>query len=550
MRVARTARIAWTLALWAAHAHAKEWHVAPGGSGNGDAATPFGSIQAALDAAQAGDVVSVQAGTYAESLKSVRAGTAAAPITLRRAPGGGEVWVQKSATLFTLSHPYLVIEGLGFDGMYGAFDLVKVESGATALVLRAVEVKRTTKDCVDMAAPADVLIEKSRIHHCLNAAGGQTDAHGIVGGPVKHLTVRETEIHTFSGDALQFDPGRQLPGWDDILVEGCELWTGPLPSAENGFAAGTVPGENAIDTKTNPAAPRAKLTVRRTRAHGFQNGLISNMAAFNLKENVDALLDGVTVHDSEIAFRTRGPGSNGGAWVTIENAVVHDVAKAVRYEDDIEKLSVLSSTFGGGVAAAFQAASAPATQADVRNLLVLGTALPAQATAASNLATGAASFVNAAAHDYHLAPGSPAIDQGETIASVSDDHDGTPRPQGAQYDVGAYEYCTGAACGSSGAGGAGAGGLGGAATGGASSGGASSGGASSGGASSGGTSAAGASSGGAAAASSGQSDSGDDGGCGCRIRDTSSAPASLAWLAFAGLGLRRRGFSSRRSPKG
>ncbi|GMV14022.1 MAG: hypothetical protein AMXMBFR56_22460 [Polyangiaceae bacterium] len=501
-------------------AEAKEWFVAPGGSGNGDAATPFGKIQQGIDAAQPGDFVTVAAGSYAEALKTVRDGNAASPITVRAA-SGAKVDVTLGATLLRVDHAYFVLDGFVLDGQYASFDLVDVNDGATGLLITNTEIRRATKDCVDMAGPADVTLDRCLIHHCLNAAGGQTDAHGVTGGPVKNLTIRDTEIHTCSGDSIQFDPGRELPGWSDILVEGCKLWTGPLASAENGFAVGAVPGENAIDTKTNPAAPRAKLTVVNTSAWGFRGGFISNMAAFNLKENIDAVFDRVTVFDSEIAFRTRGPGSNGGAWVRIQNAVVYDVDKAVRYEDDIEKLAVLNATFGGDVLAAFQAASSGATKPDVRNLLVLGGSLPAQATAASNLATTAAAFVDASKHDYHLVAGSLALDKGETIAEVALDRDGTSRPQAAAYDVGAYEHCTGASCG----GGAGSGGAG---SGGASSGGASSGGASSGGAGVGGVG--GASSGGASGsgASGGSGDSDDDGGCGCRTSPTRSTPLELA----------------------
>jgi hypothetical protein len=57
----------------------------------------------------------------------------------------------------------------------------------------------------------------------------------------------------------------------------------------------------------------------------------------------------------------------------------------------------------------------------------------------------AALFVNAAAGDLHLAPGSMAIDRGLTLAEVTDDWDGDPRPQGATTDIGADEYRTGGA---------------------------------------------------------------------------------------------------------
>jgi len=42
--------------------------------------------------------------------------------------------------------------------------------------------------------------------------------------------------------------------------------------------------------------------------------------------------------------------------------------------------------------------------------------------------------------DYHLAPDSPCIDTGSTLAEVMDDFDGNSRPYGAWYDMGSYEY--------------------------------------------------------------------------------------------------------------
>jgi parallel beta-helix repeat protein len=51
----------------------------------------------------------------------------------------------------------------------------------------------------------------------------------------------------------------------------------------------------------------------------------------------------------------------------------------------------------------------------------------------------AALFVNANGGDYHLPAGSPAVDRGLTLPSVTVDIEGNPRPQGASSDAGAYE---------------------------------------------------------------------------------------------------------------
>ncbi|MGD2097862.1 MAG: choice-of-anchor Q domain-containing protein [Desulfobacterales bacterium] len=49
-------------------------------------------------------------------------------------------------------------------------------------------------------------------------------------------------------------------------------------------------------------------------------------------------------------------------------------------------------------------------------------------------------FVDAENNDFRLKPGSPAIDAGVSIAEVTTDIEGKPRPAGSGYDIGPYEY--------------------------------------------------------------------------------------------------------------
>lgn len=428
-----------------ARGEAAEWFVAPNGSGNGSSSAPFGRIQDGINAAQPGDIVTVRAGSYSETLRTARSGTAAAAITLRADGDRGSVIVTATGKVLQVDHAYFLVEKMVFDGNYGLADALDVNNAAQALVLRNVEVRRAGRDCIDMNAPPGVLIEDSLIHHCLarDATGARMDAHGITAGAAQTLTIRNTEIHTFSGDAVQVDPGRSAPGWSGLTIEGCRFWLAPLDQAENGFAAGVVPGENAVDTKSSSSFPRATVTIRNTDVWGFKDGPIGNMAAFNLKENVAVTVDRVTAWSSEIAFRLRAP-----ALVTVQNAIVHHVATAVRYEDNIQGLHIWNSTFGLGVSQPFVSASSSGSVLDVKNLLLLGTSLPAQASGSSNLAVSAASFVNATADDYHLVAGSSAIDAGVAIGGVQEDRDGIHRPQGNGYDVGAYEHCLACAQGS------------------------------------------------------------------------------------------------------
>jgi Right handed beta helix region len=49
-------------------------------------------------------------------------------------------------------------------------------------------------------------------------------------------------------------------------------------------------------------------------------------------------------------------------------------------------------------------------------------------------------FTNPAARDYALNSGAPAIDAGFAIGTLNTDYSGAPRPQGARFDIGAFEF--------------------------------------------------------------------------------------------------------------
>src|SRR5262249_17311881 len=85
-----------------------------------------------------------------------------------------------------------------------------------------------------------------------------------------------------------------------------------------------------------------------------------------------------------------------------------------------------------------------ATGADVRNNIAYGNATTqilneGSGTTLSNNMTNDPRFMNASARDFSLQPSSPAIDEGKALSFLTMDIKRSSRPQGASYDLGAYE---------------------------------------------------------------------------------------------------------------
>ena len=243
-----------------------------------------------------------------------------------------------------------VYENYLVDGEWVDRNLVKIN--ADGVTLRNCEIRNGRDNAVTVYAK-NVVIENCKIHHLLSGTfRDQKDAHGISGQP-NNLVIRNCEIYYVSGDALQFDPGRKP--WDEVLVENCTFWTGPLPEDAAGFRRGQRPGENALDTKQRKSNPRSRITVKNCLMYGWGSGQITNQAALNLKNHVQADVTGCVLADNDVCFRLRGDtGKRGGALVTVQDCAVYRSKIAVRMEDAIENLKITRLGIGEGIGRKYQ----------------------------------------------------------------------------------------------------------------------------------------------------------------------------------------------------
>ncbi len=366
-------------------------------------------------------------------------GDVSRPITFG-AYGSGEKPIIRR---LTVRGDYTVFENLLIDHNKEARDALRLR-GAKNCILRHLTVRNGLGDGIDVADADGLLIDSCLVHHFLAGSFTQQyDAHGIVATDTQRLTIRNTEVYHVTGDSFQADPNRNDP-CDDILIADCYFWTGPLLEDFNErWFAGQTPGENAIDTKVSKtaweSARRMRITIRNIRAHGWINdGYIGVRAAFNMKEKIEAVFDGVTVYDCHVAFRLRG--SLGNANVTLMNAVIYDCEKAIRAENSLSNLKIYNSTFGDAIDTQFQIVAGNNSDTwDVRNNAFVDSK-HAVANGNSNRIATAGDFDDSSKWNYHLKHGSSLINTGVAISLVLTDRDGKKRPQNSKYDVGAYEY--------------------------------------------------------------------------------------------------------------
>jgi hypothetical protein len=98
---------------------------------------------------------------------------------------------------------------------------------------------------------------------------------------------------------------------------------------------------------------------------------------------------------------------------------------------------IRNNIFSQGAGTAIFIYDAPA-QTISHNLFHLSGSASAGAMG-DNSVRGDPRFTSTGSDDFHLTDASPAIDSGVAIVTITTDFDGTPRPQGAGYDIGAFE---------------------------------------------------------------------------------------------------------------
>lgn len=177
------------------------------------------NIQEALNAAQPGDTIKLQAGTYKQNLILRRSGSAEAPITLQGA--GVDSSIIQGAVRIQASH--VAIKNLSVDPDSDD-DAIQIELPSKHVNLQGLHLYGSKMYGIRIENDVDnVLIESSQIN---DFDAGNSDAHGIGIKTASNITIRNCNIHNNSGDAIQINTP-DYPGYErfasNILIENNDL---------------------------------------------------------------------------------------------------------------------------------------------------------------------------------------------------------------------------------------------------------------------------------------------------------------------------------------
>ena len=400
------------------------YYVSPTGSdsNNGSSNSPFATIQKAASVVSPGDMVIVRDGTYSNS---AAIGENAALVQMTRG-GTSSNWIT-----FVADHKWgAVLDGLvdlsnsncsGIDptncgtGEGWTFYVTNTNcsnpsTDACYIRLQGFEIKRFRGDAFSNYGGGQYLdLAQNHIHdmgrYCANTNTGRDGIY--LSSP--NVTVEQNLIH---------DIGRLAPG-----ENGCSPNIN-YQNHDHGIYVGA---------RSNPTSVASNVTIENNILYNIERGW--GVQVYNGDGQVP---DHLSVLNNTFAFAN--PWRQGqiifGVQTTnalIENNVFYKPLTAAVYFDP--PFTNSSITLANNVVTE----TFVAMSYDGSTVLHDPTSA-AGATYSNNKEATDPKLFCPSAYDFRLVSGSPAIDAGLTLSGVTNDFSGITRPQGAGYDMGAYEF--------------------------------------------------------------------------------------------------------------
>lgn len=386
-------------------------------TGDGSSTKPWRTIGKSVSQVAAGDTVRIAAGVYAETITiEEKHGTAADPITFLAV---GTVVIDGTAStrdaVFVTYSSYVVLDGwtvrqapragLRIDASHH----VTVRNGTFA---------NNGRWGIFTDFSDDLLIEN-------NEAYGSVAEHGIYhSNSGDRPTIRGNRIHDNYAAGLHMNADASMGGDGVIsgaLVENNVIWN----NGSGGGAAINMDGITDSDIRNNV----------------LYNNLASGIAMYQI--------DGAVCSQGNDIFNNTIVMADGGRWaiqISSSDCVNNRIFNNILTRPGTRRGAIgLDEHPISGLESDYNVVVNRMTINGGDSILTLAQWQALGHDAHSVTGTPDQLFVDPANGDFRLKTGSPAIDAGRTISSVTRDIAGNSRPAGNAYDAGAYESGTSAA---------------------------------------------------------------------------------------------------------
>lgn len=391
----------------------KGYYVAENGSDTNPGSTgrPWRTIQHAVRSTKAGDTILVRGGTYNEGEIWLRkehghGGRPGSFLVIKAYPGEKPIFVNGGRP-FVIECDYVRIEGLQFRNGKG----IAIRGGnrnGIQVVNNSFTGSGYAWGAVDSHGD-NILLEGNECDIKGNTVGTQGHCYYIGNGD--NITVRNNTARGMTGYGIHiFDQRRsEDPPNFERLIKGVIIEANTLSDSEQ--RAGIVVA--AYDH-----ARIENVIIRNNIVHDNAGGGIL----------IREISKDIRVYNNTI-YGNRGPA----VFVGGDRQEVDTVA----IRNNIFDISEVQER---GATVYHVVADKSNPSIILENNLYWPMPLRIRNVSDSSSVVGAPGFKNTKQKDFHLEKGSAAIDKGLTLSDVPIDKEGTERPKGAGFDIGAYEY--------------------------------------------------------------------------------------------------------------
>ncbi len=402
-------------------------YVAKNGNDNnpGTEQYPWLTITKAANTLVAGQTVYVKAGTYNEKITITKSGSPGNYITFAAYPGDN-VTIDGSG----ISIPY-------WEGLVRTFGASYVKiSGFRVMNSRFMGIMATSDYGSPAKLPAGVTIEKNYVTNTASSAIFVEDGRGIIidGNEI-------TKAQTMQGLSRQTHETITLTKADGFEIKNNKLYNNHFESidAKEGSSNGKI-HHNDISQHESAGI---YVDAWDKASHGIEifdniihDGSLSGARGIALAAETGGSLKNVKVYNNIVY-------NNAAIGIAIASYSTGPIDNATLSSNTVYNNGLVDA-WGGGIVIEDKSATNViivnniAYQNHARGNLITDNG--GNSALFNNLVGINPIFVNAINHDFHLQSSSPAIDNGSSFNAPNVDFDGNSRPQGAGYDIGAYEF--------------------------------------------------------------------------------------------------------------